>query len=82
MYHKPDDPRAFLIAQLKKLQETQKTETLGSSIFSEVDVRTMFGMFDPTGKGKITRDQCKQGTCGNRCRWCSFFPFLSFFARL
>ena len=61
MYHKPDDPRAFLVEQLKKLQETQKTETLGSSIFSEADVRTMFGMFDPTGKGKIARDQCKQG---------------------
>ena len=42
-------------------QEKQKTEVLGSSIFTDDDVCTMFGMFDPTGKGKISRDQCKQG---------------------
>lgn len=82
MYHKPADPRAFLIEQLKRLQETQKTETLGSSIFTEIDVRTMFGMFDPTRKGKITRDQCKQGRCLRLSIflsnvWWFFLPFLA-----
>ena len=74
MYHKPDDPRAFLVEQLKNLQEKQKTEVLGSSIFTDDDVCTMFGMFDPTGKGKISRDQCKQG------RWRGEYSFPIWFS--
>ena len=61
MYHKPEDPRSFLVEQLQLLQEKQKTSKLGSSIFTESDIKTLFGMFDPTGKGSITGAQCKQG---------------------
>ena len=61
MYHKPEDPRSFLVEQLQILQEKQKTEKLGSSIFTEADIKTLFGMFDPTGKGSITGAQCRQG---------------------
>ena len=71
MYHKPSDPRSFLIEQLQLLQEKQKAEILGSGIFTQDDVKTLFGMFDPTGKGSISAAQCKQGKkrttvhCGN-----------------
>ena len=34
---------------------------MGSSIFTDIDVETMFGMFDPTGTGFISAAQCKQG---------------------
>jgi hypothetical protein len=61
MYHKPADPRTFLIEQLQILQEKQKVEVLGSSIFTDSDIKTLFGMFDPTGKGTIDANQCKQG---------------------
>ena len=61
MFHKPEDPRQFLVEQLQILQEKQKTVKLGSTIFTESDIKTLFGMFDPTGKGSITGEQCKQG---------------------
>ena len=61
MYHKPADPRKFLVAQLLLLKERQKTDILGSSIFTDDDLRTFFGMFDPTGKGSINSSQCMQG---------------------
>ena len=73
MYHKPSDPRSFLIEQLQLLQEKQKAEILGSGIFTQDDVKTLFGMFDPTGKGSISAAQCKQGKkrttvhCGTWC---------------
>ena len=60
IYNKPEDPRAFIIEELKRLKEKEKVQQLGSSIFTETDVETMFGMFDPTGTGFITKDQCKQ----------------------
>ena len=69
MYHKPTDPRSFLIEQLQILQEKQKLEVLGSSIFTQEDIKTMFGMFDPTGKGSINGDQCKQGRFLNFCMY-------------
>ena len=60
IYNKPDDPRAFIIEELKRLKEKEKVQQLGSSIFTDTDVETMFGMFDPTGTGFITNEQCKQ----------------------
>ena len=47
IYNKPEDPRAFIIEELKRLKEKEKVQQLGSSIFTETDVETMFGMFDP-----------------------------------
>lgn len=60
MYTKPEDPRAFLVETLQGLKQKQESERLGSSIFTDVDVRTLFGMFDPTGKGTIDAVQCRQ----------------------
>ena len=61
IYNKPEDPRKFIIEELKKLKEKEKVQKLGSSIFTDMDIQTMFGMFDPTGTGFITQEQCKQG---------------------
>ena len=61
VYNRPDDIRSFLIEELKRLKEVQKQQQLGSAIFTEKDVETMFGMFDPTGTGVISKEQAKQG---------------------
>ena len=61
IYNKPEDPRQFIIDELKKLKEKEKVQQLGSGIFTEMDVQTMFGMFDPTGTGFISGEQCTQG---------------------
>ena len=61
VYNRPDDIKAFLIQELKRLKKIQKSQQLGSAVFTEKDVETMFGMFDPTGTGAISKEQAKQG---------------------
>merc|ERR1712054_540024 len=54
LFHRPDDPRAFLLQQLEALKSGQ------DMLFTEEDLQTMFGMFDIVRKGTITADQYKQ----------------------
>ena len=56
MVAKPEDPKAFLVEKLTALKAT------GSPVmaFSDEELVTMFSMFDPTGKGKITNKQCNK----------------------
>ena len=42
IYNKPEDPEP-LCRGLKRLKEKEKVQQLGSSIFTETDVETMFG---------------------------------------
>merc|ERR1712146_265823 len=54
LFHRPDNPRAFLLQQLEALKSGQ------DMLFTDDDLQTMFGMFDIVRKGNITVDQYKQ----------------------
>merc|ERR1712054_643488 len=54
LFHRPENPRAFLLKQLEALKSGQ------DMLFTEEDLQTMFGMFDIVRKGTITVDQYKQ----------------------
>lgn len=53
----PDDPRAFLVEQLEKLQSSAD-KTSPMNVFSEEEIDTLFAMFDLSKQG-ITRAQCR-----------------------
>lgn len=52
LFHKPEDPKAFIIDLLTTMQ-TQGAKPL----LEENDVQTMFGMFDVTQQGVLTKQQ-------------------------
>merc|ERR1712054_575916 len=54
LFHRPEDPRSFLLQQLEALKSGE------DMLFTEEDLKTMFGMFDIVRKGSITADQYKQ----------------------
>merc|ERR1711988_1109547 len=60
LFHRPDDPRAFLLKQLEALKSGQ------DMLFTDEDLQTMFLMFDIVRKNSIAVDQYKQamGTLG------------------
>mmetsp|Transcript_48940 Transcript_48940/g.102179 ORF Transcript_48940/g.102179 Transcript_48940/m.102179 type:complete len:132 (-) Transcript_48940:39-434(-) len=60
LFAKPEDPKAFLVQELKKIYECQKNQTPVPSMFEEKDLVAMFGMFDVTGCGKISHTQVVQ----------------------
>ena len=49
LFAKPEDPKAFLVQELKKIQECQQEQKPVPSMFEEKDLIAMFGMFDVTG---------------------------------
>tara|TARA_B110001452_G_scaffold183921_1_gene154592 strand:- start:220 stop:888 length:669 start_codon:yes stop_codon:yes gene_type:complete len=53
----PDDPKAFLVEQLEKLQSSAD-KTSPMNVFSEEEIDTLFAMFDLSKQG-ITRAQCR-----------------------
>eukprot|EP00892_Ulva_mutabilis_P009251 jgi/Ulvmu1/6699/UM030_0030.1 len=52
MFHKPEDPKAFVI----DLLTTMKTQG-AKPLLNEGDIQTMFGMFDVTQQGMLTKQQ-------------------------
>lgn len=52
MYHKPEDPTAFLIEQLQTMRAQG-----AKSLLEDSDLETMFGMFDITRTGQLTKQQ-------------------------
>ncbi|CBZ25989.1 conserved hypothetical protein [Leishmania mexicana MHOM/GT/2001/U1103] len=59
LYHRPDDPRAFLAEEVRKIREEKV-----SSLFTERDLETMFEMIDVTAQRWITVAQLRN-TCRN-----------------
>mmetsp|Transcript_21053 Transcript_21053/g.27659 ORF Transcript_21053/g.27659 Transcript_21053/m.27659 type:complete len:130 (-) Transcript_21053:1051-1440(-) len=56
MFERPTDPNTFLVEALERINEAKKSKT-AISFFTEKDIDTMFGMFDPTNKGYVTTTQ-------------------------
>ncbi len=55
LFHKPENPKQFLIRAL----EAAKTQQGTASLLTESDFRTMYHMFDLTKRGAITREQAQ-----------------------
>lgn len=60
IYYQPEDPRAFLADEVKKIRE----EKISSSLFTERDLETMFELIDVTKQKWITVQQLRN-TCRN-----------------
>ena len=56
VYHRPEDPKDFLVKKLEQFQENRGV----LPFFTETDVRAMFGMFDRTNSGSISAHQYQQ----------------------
>jgi DNA-binding phage protein len=55
LFHKPKDPRAFLLDLLTKIKAQGAKHLL-----TKQDVETMFGMFDITNQGTLSKQQAYQ----------------------
>jgi nicotinamidase/pyrazinamidase len=64
VYHKPDNPREFLIRELQKRQKQPLAEIPRVSLLTDDDLGTMFDMLDPIGIGKLSGKQVMQGLKG------------------
>ncbi|XP_038047796.1 EF-hand calcium-binding domain-containing protein 10-like [Patiria miniata] len=60
VFHRPDNPKAFMIDYMEKLKEARTTQLDFPCLFDESNIESVFGMLDPTKKGFITLDQYKQ----------------------
>ncbi|CAL1527013.1 unnamed protein product [Lymnaea stagnalis] len=60
IYARPDKPKAFLIETLEQLKKSRSTKTQYPCLFDESNIRSVFGMLDPTGRGYITLKQYKE----------------------
>ena len=56
--HKPDNPRAFLIDELEKLQKKKEPHS-PLHFFTNEDVETLYSMYDASGLG-LTPAQCQE----------------------
>lgn len=52
LYHKPDNPRDFVVRYLENVKSTGTPSLLNAQ-----DLETMFGMFDITNRGVVTGEQ-------------------------
>ncbi|CAG5119244.1 unnamed protein product [Candidula unifasciata] len=57
IYTRPDNPKAFLIEALENLQKARVKKVNYPCLFDESNIRSVFGMLDPTGRGFVTLKQ-------------------------
>ncbi|KAG7395644.1 EF-hand calcium-binding domain-containing protein 10 [Phytophthora boehmeriae] len=59
LYHRPQNPREFLVQHLQELRQAKLTQT-PMPFFDEQDLKAMFTAFDIKEQGTITPDQYSQ----------------------
>ncbi|XP_042268360.1 EF-hand calcium-binding domain-containing protein 10 [Thunnus maccoyii] len=59
-FHRPENPREFLVEQLEQLKMSQQSGVRGPSLFNNSNLDTAFGILDPTNQKYITFAQYKQ----------------------
>jgi hypothetical protein len=69
---KPDNPNAFLLAELDQLVEARNNKEV-VTLFTEQDIEIMFSMFDLTNKGYVTKEQYLKAL-GSGCAGAKAFP--------
>eukprot|EP00796_Vickermania_ingenoplastis_P005051 gene5051-3638_t len=59
MYHRPDDPRSFLVNEIQKMRDNSSS----TSLFTEKDLETMFQLIDLTKQKWISVQQLRNTCC-------------------
>ncbi|XP_023125022.2 EF-hand calcium-binding domain-containing protein 10 [Amphiprion ocellaris] len=59
-YYRPENPREFLIEQLKLVKLSQQTGVTGPNLFDDSNLDAVLGILDPTNQKYITFAQYKQ----------------------
>ncbi|XP_035520851.1 EF-hand calcium-binding domain-containing protein 10 [Morone saxatilis] len=59
-FYRPENPREFLIEQLKQQKFSQQNGVKGPTLFNNDDLASVFGILDPAKKKYITFAQYKQ----------------------
>ncbi|BFZ10409.1 hypothetical protein BsWGS_13448 [Bradybaena similaris] len=57
IYNRPDNPKEFLIEKLENLQMARASSVNYPCLFDESNIRSVFGMLDPTGRGYVSLKQ-------------------------
>uniref|UniRef100_A0A667Y004 Si:dkey-42p14.3 n=1 Tax=Myripristis murdjan TaxID=586833 RepID=A0A667Y004_9TELE len=60
-FHRPENPREFLIEKLEQLRSSKLRRVPGPSLFDSSNVDALFGILDPSNQGHITFAQYKEG---------------------
>ncbi|XP_053175472.1 EF-hand calcium-binding domain-containing protein 10 [Scomber japonicus] len=59
-FHRPENPREFLVEQLEQLKISQHGGIKGPSLFNNSNLDAVYGILDPTNQRYITFEQYKQ----------------------
>ncbi|RVE71371.1 hypothetical protein OJAV_G00051000 [Oryzias javanicus] len=60
LFYRPDNPREFLVEQLKQLKLSQINNVMGPHLFKRSNLDAVFGILDPAKQNHITFAQYKQ----------------------
>lgn len=61
IFHRPDDPKDFMIQTLESLKQARTTGIDHPCLFDESNIESVFGMLDPNSTGYIRLAQYKAG---------------------
>ncbi|KAM8892911.1 EF-hand calcium-binding domain-containing protein 10-like [Spinachia spinachia] len=59
LFHRPDNPREFLVEQLEQLKLSQQSGKKGPNLFNNANLDAIFGILDPINQKYITLAQYK-----------------------
>ncbi|XP_028306811.1 EF-hand calcium-binding domain-containing protein 10 [Gouania willdenowi] len=59
-YHRPENPREFLIEQLEQLRKSQSDGEKAPNLFNDSNLQAVFKILDPANTNYITFAQYKQ----------------------
>ncbi|KAL6106329.1 efcab10 [Pungitius sinensis] len=59
LFHRPENPREFLVEQLEQLKLSQQSGKKGPNLFNNTNLDAIFGILDPTNQKYITFAQYK-----------------------
>ncbi|XP_028286310.1 EF-hand calcium-binding domain-containing protein 10 [Parambassis ranga] len=60
LFHRPENPRAFLIQQLEQLKASQQSGATAPNLFTTSNLDAIFRIMDPANQNYITFAQYKQ----------------------
>jgi hypothetical protein len=60
VYNRPSSPKDFMIEQLQQLKKAKSEKSNYPCIFNDDNIKSVFDIMDPTGRGYITSSQYKE----------------------
>lgn len=67
LYHKPEDAFDFISQELQRVAKEEAAGHRKPTFFTEDDLKGMFSLFDPTGRGVISAAQVQTGEASRKC---------------